>query len=108
MMAHGKTRECGVTDACLMMARSARQVMRKQHAAMSHRVDVQRRFITADRILIARKAARAPQRDVCNGVGDVMMHDNFGGAFLSQIDFYFFSIGPFHEKYIRCWTVNYV
>ena len=105
-MAHAETRECSLMDASLMMAHSARQVMRKQRTAMSHRVDAQRRFITADRILIARKAARAPQRDVCNGVGDVMMHDNFGGAFLSQVDFYFFSSRVVSQNRLRCWTVN--
>ena len=102
MIALAEARERDIRDAQTIMAQSAREAVRKQHTAMSHRVDVRRRFTTADRILVARKAAHAPRRDGHNGVGIVIMRGSFGRTFLSQIVYEFFCGRPFHKKYLRC------
>jgi hypothetical protein len=106
MIAHAEARERDVRDARTMMAQRAQLVVRKQHTVMSHRVDVSRRFTTADRILVARKAARAPRRDEHNVVGIVIVREIFGRPFLSQVVYENFCGRPFHKKTVRCWTVN--
>ena len=98
MIALAEARERDNRDAQTIMAQSAREAVRKQHTVMSHRVDVRRRFTMADRISVARKAARAPRRDKHNGVGIVIMREIVGRPFLSQVVYQNFCGRPFHKK----------